>query len=279
MKMQKISYIISSIGKSEKLNELLNIIMENINDNELILIDNSKEGILKYLKENNNVRYYHEKESGLSNARNRGAKEATNELLVFLDDDILPNKNFFKKVEEYANTQLLDAIIGGKIIPNNIPQYLPKKYHYMVGLKNYGNKKISLPKYKYLGGCLLMMSKRVFNKLNGFNIFFGHNGESIGANEDVIIQDLAHKNNFQIIYDPSLIVKHYWRGTHESILNRLQIQGQSDCIVDKKYHKIRLVLKYIKYNLFILIKRRSNNKEDIYDIVRYKSYVQNCKNK
>ena len=277
--MSKISYIISSIGKSNKLEELINILINNLDDNEVILIDNSKEGILKFYKNNKKIHYFHEKESGLSNARNRGAKEATNELLVFLDDDIIPKNIFFKRINDYTKKISNDFIIGGKIIPKSLPKYLPPKYQYIAGLKDYGDKKLLLPKYTYLGGCLLIMTKKTFEKLTGFDKSFGHNGKNIGANEDVIIQDIAHKKKIDVIYDPNLCVIHHWNGSYELALERIKTQGKNDRITDKKYHKIRLILKHIKYNLFILIKRKSNNLTDIYDIVRYKSYVQNRKNR
>ena len=200
----KVSYIISSIGKSRKLNELLNSLIKHLNGNEIILIDNSENKALQQYKKNKAIHYYHEEKTGLSNARNRGAKEASNELLVFLDDDIIPKSSFFKALNSYANNKSLKAIVGGKIIPKEIPKFLPIKYQYIAGMKNFGDDKKILPKYKYLGGCLLVMTKETFNKVNGFNNNFGHDGSKLSANEDVLIQDIARKDGINMIYDPKL---------------------------------------------------------------------------
>ncbi len=275
----KISYIISSIGESKKLNELLNSLINHLDGNEIVLIDNSKNKTLQKYKKNKDIHYYHEEKPGLSNARNRGASEATNELLVFLDDDIIPQSLFFETLSSYANNKSLKAIVGGKIIPKKLPEFLPVKYQYIVGMKDFGDDKKILPKYKYLGGCLLVMTKETFNKVNGFNRNFGHNSSKLGANEDVLIQDLAQKNGIKIIYDPKLYVIHYWNGNYESTIKRIETQGKSDYLLDKKYHKIRLILKLIKYRLFILIKKKSNDLTDIYDIARYKSYVNYKRNR
>lgn len=275
----KISYIISSIGKSKKLNQLLNSLINHLDENEIILIDNSKDKVLQQYKKNKTIRYYHEEKTGLSNARNRGASEASNELLVFLDDDIIPQSSFFEALNSYANNKSLRAIVGGKIIPKEVPKFLPIKYQYIAGTKDFGDYKKMLPKYKYLGGCLLVMTKETFNELNEFNNDFGHDGSELGANEDVLIQDLAHKKRINIIYDPKLYVIHYWNGNYESAIKRIEIQGKSDYLLDKEYHKIRFILKFIKYRLFIVIKKKSNNLTDIYDIMRYKSYVNYKRNK
>jgi glucosyl-dolichyl phosphate glucuronosyltransferase len=275
----KVSYIISSIGKSRKLNELLNSLIKHLNENEIILIDNSENKALQQYKKNKAIHYYHEEKTGLSNARNRGAKEASNELLVFLDDDIIPKSSFFGALNSYANNKSLKAIVGGKIIPKEIPKFLPIKYQYIAGMKDFGDDKKILSKYKYLGGCLLVMTKETFNKVNGFNNNFGHDGSKLGANEDVLIQDIARKNDINMIYDPKLYVIHYWTGNYEVAIKRIKIQGKSDYLLDKKYHKIRLFLKLIKYKLFIVLKKKSSDLTDIYDIVRYKSYVNYKRNR
>lgn len=275
----KISYIISSIGKSKQLNKLLDTLINHLDENEIILIDNSKNKMLQQYKKNKMIHYCHEEKTGLSNARNRGVSEASNDMLVFLDDDIIPQSSFFETLSGYANNKSLEAIVGGKIIPKKVPKYLPIKYQYIAGMKDFGDDKKTLPKYKYLGGCLLVMTKETFNKVNGFNNDFGHDGSKLGANEDVLIQDFAQKNSIKIIYDPNLYVIHYWNGNYESTIKRIEIQGKSDYLLDKKYHKIRLILKLIKYRLFIAIKKKSSDLTDIYDIVRYKSYVNYKRNK
>ena len=124
-----------------------------------------------------------------------------------------------------------------------------------------------------------ILTKETFNKINGFNNDFGHDGSKLGANEDVLIQDIARKNGINIVYDPKLYVNHYWTGNYEVAIKRIEIQGKSDYLLDKKYHKIRLFLKLIKYKLFIVLKKKSCDLTDIYDVMRYKSYVNYKRNR
>ena len=274
----KVSYIISSIGNSDKLEALINNIVEHLNDNEIILIDNSFEKKLEQYSLNKNIKYYHEKSSGISYARNRGAFEAKNQLLVFMDDDIIPQSNFYQEINTISKMKHKDFIVGGKIIPNNIPKCLPEKYGYLVGKKDFGNKIKRLKKYNYLGGCLLIMPKTTYNYLNGFSTDYGHKGNIFDANEDVIIQDFAYKKKIDVIYNPNLIVVHYWKGNIDVLFNRIKTQGISDRKVDLKYHKLRFVLKYIKFTLYIFFLHKSNDETVKFDIMRYKSYVYNKTN-
>ena len=52
-------------------------------------------------------------------------------------------------------------------------------------------------------------------------------------------------------------------------------QGIVDRMKDQKYFRFRMVLKLIKYKLFIMIFKNKNNlsREKIYDLERYMSYV------
>ena len=278
--MKKCSYIISSIGLSTKLEELIKLLTINLSDDELILVDNSEKGILKEKYFNNSkIKYVHEENKGSSNARNRGASESKNELLIFMDDDIIPSTSFFKKLKKYKEIEYINSIIGGKIIVNNIPKYIPSKYDYFVGKKDFGSSLITLPKYSYLGGCLLIVDKEAFITLGGFNNKFGHNGNEIGSNEDVLFQDIARKNKFNVIYDPEIACEHFWNGSKDTITKKIAIQGISDCLLDKKHHKIRGILKLIKYVVFINIKKKSQNINDKFDVVRYKKYVETYINK
>lgn len=276
--MNGLSFIISSIGNSERLNNLINQIDIMFKNKEIILVDNSKDKKLfeKYSR-NKKCKYIHEKNSGSSYARNRGAKESKYEMLIFLDDDIILSNNFNKLDFSLLYHDNKFGLAGGKIIVDEIPHYLPKKYRYLAGEKDYGNKTIDLPKYKYLGGCLLIIKKCVFEKIGGFDVNFGHSGKTIGANEDVLIQDMIHQLNLKIKYLPQASVFHFWSEDESKALEKIKIQGISDEQLDWKYNRLRHYLKMLKYYLYIFLNKK-RDKQTKYDIIRYKAYIQNYKN-
>lgn len=276
--MNGLSFIIASLGKSDKLEQLINQIDSMFSNKEIILVDNSSnKKLYKKYSSNKKCKYIHENRLGSSFARNAGAKIAKYNLLIFMDDDIIIDSSFknvdLKKINEDASF----GIGGGKIIVNNIPKYLPHKYTYLAGEKNYGNKVLELPKYKYLGGCILIIKKKVFNEVNGFDIEFGHSGNNLGANEDVIIQELIRKKGYKVKYLPNIIVYHFWNEDESIALNRIKKQGIADRMTDRKYFKTRMILKLIKYKFFIFINsnKKELSKEKLYDLERYKSYVKN----
>lgn len=274
--MNGLSFIIPSVGKSDKLDTLINQINLISFKKEIILVDNSSNKLLskKYSK-SKKCKYVYENKSGTSFARNKGANEAKYNMLVFLDDDIVLSSDF----QNLDFNQLYDdkscGIAGGKVIVNNIPSYLPKKYFYIAGVKDYGDNLLNLPKYKYLGGCLLIIKKEVFNKVNGFDTDFGHNKKIKGANEDIIIQELVRKIGLKVMYMPKATVYHFWNEDEKYAIERVRTQGIVDRITDKKYFSFRFLLKLIKYKLFIFIYNNKTNlpKEKLYDLERYKSYV------
>src|SRR4030095_8033 len=56
--------------------------------------DGTQEFMYMLLREHNSVRYFIEKQQGLSNARNRGWKESEHEWVFYIDDDCVPPPHF-----------------------------------------------------------------------------------------------------------------------------------------------------------------------------------------
>ena len=274
--MIRLSFIISSIGKSDRLDHLINQIDSMFYNKEIILVDNSRNKLLykKYYK-SSKCRYIYEGNQGTSYARNTGAKEAKNEMLIFLDDDIVLSDNFrnIDFLSLYKDEKF--GIAGGKIIVSNKPKYLPKKYTYLAGEKDFGNKLINMPSYHYLGGCLLIIKKKTFDLFKGFDVQFGHQGNIIGANEDIIFQELIRKAGLKVVYIPEATVYHFWNENEAKALERVRKQGIVDRMTDEKYFKSRMILKLVKYKIFIFIFKNNKklSKEMQYDLERYKSYV------
>lgn len=274
--MISLSFIISSIGMSNKLEKLINQVDSMFSNKEIILVDNSKNKLLyKQYSKSSKCKYVYESNQGTSFARNKGAKLAKNEILIFLDDDILLSDSFKDIDFSFLYNDKKFGIASGKIIVNNKPKYLPKKYAYLSGEKDFGDKLINVPSYKYLGGCLLIIKKETFNLFKGFDENFGHQGTIIGANEDVIFQELIRKSGFHVVYIPEAAVYHFWEEDEQTAIERVRRQGIVDRMADQKYFRFRMVLKLIKYKLFIMIFKNKNNlsREKIYDLERYMSYV------
>jgi len=49
----------------------------------------------------------------LSNARNEGAQIAKNDVIVFIDDDILVHKDYLKNINKYLEKKIDDLVVKG----------------------------------------------------------------------------------------------------------------------------------------------------------------------
>ena len=123
---KEISFIISSVGKSKQLDNLIKFLIKNF-EYEIVLVDNSiNRKLIKYNK-TEKVKYVYEEKIGLSNARNKGINSAEGNVLVFLDDDIIPDECWINAVKSYANLQD-DILVGGKTNVLSSEKFLPQKY-------------------------------------------------------------------------------------------------------------------------------------------------------
>ena len=121
----KISVIICTYNRAESLKRALNSIIEmSVPEDlswELIIVDNNssdntKEVVEKFKTESGlNVSYVFEKEQGLSNARNRGVKEAKGEIIAFIDDDVIVDRNWLINIHK-AFEIYNPVVIGGKVL-------------------------------------------------------------------------------------------------------------------------------------------------------------------
>ena len=91
---------------------------------EVLVIDNgssddTRSATREFEKEHNSIRYFFEPRPGLHEGRHRGMKEATGEVLVFLDDDIEAQDGWLAAIGKTFDDPAI-ALAGG----NNLPKFL-----------------------------------------------------------------------------------------------------------------------------------------------------------
>src|SRR5690242_9446 len=92
----KATVIVSTYNGAEKLPGLLDALLaQTMKDFELLVVvdgsvDNSADILRHYQNRFESFRAVFQKNGGRANVRNRGMREATAELLIFYDDDMLP---------------------------------------------------------------------------------------------------------------------------------------------------------------------------------------------
>ncbi len=128
MKYTSVSVIIPTLNRpGYLLNTLKNLLSQGYPDMEVVVVDQSDEPCRNALKEcfdcdKDNIKYIHLKEKGLPNARNRGIEVCVNDILLFIDDDVMLGERFVF-YHALAHDQKDIGCVAGRVIdPREKPQ-------------------------------------------------------------------------------------------------------------------------------------------------------------
>jgi len=148
---------------------------------------------------------------GLSNARNTGVRNCTGDIVAFIDDDAVAEKDWLRRlVKNYEDQNVLS--VGGLVVPvweNGRPRWFPQELDWIVGCSYKG-----LPNEKSIVrnpiGCNMSFRSEVFKKIGYFETGIGRSGRRLFASEETefSIRLLRRFPNSKIVYDPSAIVHH-----------------------------------------------------------------------
>jgi glycosyltransferase involved in cell wall biosynthesis len=209
MKKTSISIIIPAYNEEKVLPRLLKSIkMQKYSPLEIIIADANSTDKTKKIGKEFKCRVV---KGGMpAIGRNRGAKIAKNELLLFLDADVQLPKNFIKKaVSEFYSRKIDVAGVNIHPISNKTKdKLLHQAYNLFQNLTNKIDPLIP-------GACIFVKSD-VFKKLKGFD-------EKIIIAEDHAFARKAKKNNFKV----RLLKKHIFADTR-----RLEKDGRKKFIIN-----------------------------------------------
>src|SRR5437867_8239686 len=115
----RISCIIPTLGRSKVLCETIRmLLMQSPQPHEIVVIDQTKtpdeetRQKLAAWEASGCIRYLHQDEPNASLARNNGALAATGDILLFLDDDIVPSRGFIAAHANNYDDQGTVAVCG-----------------------------------------------------------------------------------------------------------------------------------------------------------------------
>ena len=162
-----ISVIICTYNRSGSLRRTLEhirkmTVSERVNWELLVVDNNSKDdtpAVVESFKKSTNIRcrYIFEINQGLSFARNAGINNATGEIIVFTDDDVLVDNNWINNIYDAFKTHGDVACIGGKILPaweKSPPKWLKGELLNILALCDLGEEKKYLSEVKVWGANL-----------------------------------------------------------------------------------------------------------------------------
>ena len=263
-----LSVIICTYNRDKYIYNVLRSIAENDypkDSYEIVLVnnnctDNTEAECLRF---KNNFPYvtfhcFHEPNQGLSYARNCGIRESKGDIIIYVDDDAVVNKEYLSTYAEFFSRNHKAAAAGGPITPQYETEEPEWMSHYtrmlLTGALDLGSKEREFPKGAFPGGGNVAYRRSVFDQIGLFNIELGRKGNSLIGAEEKDLFDRMDSQEMKFYYLPNSILYHIIpeRKLTEDYFNRLSLGiGQSERyrtknVSERKYRK-RLLQEAVKW--------------------------------
>ena len=243
------SVIIVTYNTNKKLlsQNLGSLDMQTNKDFEIIIVDNSDKADVKQIISSYRLKYIKlNKNYGLSLARNIGIKFAKGDIVIFLDDDAIPAKNF---VKEHIRAHKECNILGlrGKSLPRT-----STIYNYLASHYDYGDQII--PCFINLEGNS-SFKKDVIIEVGGFNPELQGAGGYEGLELTYRIVS-KYKDKSKLIYYPNAVIYHDYSHNFIKYLKKALRHAKYKDIIEGQFKDI--------FKLFREYKLSSeNSKKDV----------------
>ena len=170
---------------------------------------------------------------GVCAARNTGARECKSEILVFIDDDVYPDRDWLANM---TATLCRDSVAGagGKILPDYVEgaRELPSEILWLVGCTYLGHPEGDVPITRPIGSTMAFR-RDVFEAVGGFDSRFGpSSARRTSSNEELVLSENVRKRYGAgvIRYQPESVVHHRVpreRTTIRYLIQRSWVEGTS----------------------------------------------------
>jgi len=237
---------------------------------EILVVDNapSDEQTQKLVASLPTVNYVREPKPGLDFARNRALTEATNEMLAFLDDDVVVDRNWLDGFIEAWAENPDAAAFTGLVLPYELATEAQILFEQNGGFRRgfekirYGQILPSNPLYPcgsgiFGAGCNMAFRREILLKLGGFDEALD-TGAPLPGGGDLDIFYRVIRAGYPLVYEPQYLVFHQHRREKEKLRRQYWSWGLGfTAFVVKSYQSDppqrpklrRLVWWWLKYQL------------------------------
>jgi len=199
---------------------------------EIIVVDNapSTDKTKKLIEQYPSVRYVLENRKGLDVARNRAIAEASNEIVVFTDDDAIPDTDWLDKILRNFDNPLVMCVTG-MTMPFELETKAQEEIeNYSPFGKGFFRKLFSFTRWQPLAtgnvgaGANMALRKSLVGEIGGFDeaLDAGTPTQSGGDHEFFARVLLA---GYHIVYDPEAVSWHRHRRTWKEAVNAIHGYG------------------------------------------------------
>ncbi len=225
--MKQISVIIGTYNRCESLRDTIRALKQQIYSSdlqvELFAVDNNSNDKTEIIVREEAqgspfpIYYFFEESRGTSFARNRGVHESKGEILIFTDDDTIPNQDWIQKIVDNMSKYDADCI-GGRILPLWIktpPDWLFQNEVLMGSLATNDGRKSVLIAQSYsdydpqlIYGANMAFKRACLDAVGLFDVQLGPHGKKNFRGEESELIERLLKHGKKVVYIPDAVVKH-----------------------------------------------------------------------
>lgn len=206
--MLRLSLVIPTVDRPEALYNLLrHLEHQGRPPDEIVVVDQSAREDARaaaYAAARPGVRYHRLAVRGLPNARNVGLRLATGDVVLFLDDDIIPDPGLCgAHLANYDDPGV--AGVGGRVTGGyDAATGGVGEFRALDGavVRNFGTS--ARRAVEHLPGGNMSFRRGVFERIGGFDTAYG--GSAIGEETDFCLR--ARRAGFRLVFDPAAAVEH-----------------------------------------------------------------------
>jgi GT2 family glycosyltransferase len=191
---------------------------------ELVIVDQSSPAVSAtleklLLRSPAHVRHLQVPAMGVSSARNLGASHAEGDRLAFTDDDCVPGPDWLSNLVEALEEHDADGATGAVLaLPDSRPGLVAVSSRTDPRRRVFGPSSRRPPWELGTGGNLLL-SRAIFERVDGFDVRFGPGGRYRAA-EDIDLLDRIMQIDATIVYEPTAVVYHEMKTPEERLARR-----------------------------------------------------------
>ncbi len=183
-------------------------------------------------------------------ARNEGIKNAKGDIVAFVDDDAIPDKNWLHEINSFFQNNINAIVIGGKILS------FYKNYVALFSETFFNLGDTQMEVNQVVGVNMAVYLKRANIKYQFRRNLFDE--KLITAGDDTEFSYYLKNKGITIYYDPRMIIYHKFRRSLKEFVNRQFDYAAADLMVmtQKKYQKYSVIesqLKFLKNDQSIIL--------------------------
>jgi len=240
-----ITIIIPTFNRCNDLIRCLNLILKQKDDAQIEIIviddgstDKTAETTKDYVMRYKQLKYFRQENKGPATARNLGIDNAKGDIIAFIDDDCIPEKDWIKKIVN-THKKHKQLVVGGltKVDNNHVSTFVTQYLTNQALVQEINGVK----KFIYFPTCNVSFKKAVFDRFKFDETF------PLPGGEDLEFGWRLLTNNVEMIQDKEIVVYHNINPSLKSFIKKAYFYGQGNLMV-KKIFPDHVLLKNLNIN-------------------------------